>query len=263
VRTEDGALASVERLFASSTLHRPIDLDVGPDGALYLLEYGSGYWGDNLDAAVSRIEPGPDYSPIGDFVASATHGAPPLDVRFDAGRSRAAGETLTDFAWDFDADGSVDARGREVTHRFETAGTYSVSLVVTSSSGARSYPVAETIVAGNAPPSVRLLYPDPGAVFVAGTPVTLQGDASDPEDGQAPCEELVWTVSLGHNAHAHPDLTLNGCSPTFTPALGDHSSAAPSEILFYAIELSYTDHGGPNGEAALTARQGRTIDAAR
>jgi cytochrome c len=261
-----GALAApVERLFETTAFRRPIDLDVGPDGALYLLEYGSGYWGDNADAAISRIEPGPRYSPVAEIVASRTHGATPLEVRLDATRSRAlgAGETLTDFAWDLDGDGAPDARGREVTHRFETAGTHVVSLVVTSSTGAKSHPVAETIIAGNAPPRVRMLFPDPGVVLSAGVPVILQGEGSDPEDGAAPCEELRWTISLGHNAHAHPDLTLTGCAPTFTPALGAHAGSGPGERLFYAIELSYTDHGGPGGEAALTARHGRTVDVAR
>lgn len=265
VRTDGaGALTGVTRLFEATALHRPIDLDVGPDGAVYLLEYGSGYWGDNADAAVSRIEPGPRSSPIGVIAASTTHGAAPLEVQLDAGRSRALapGETLADFAWDLDADGLADARGRELSHRFESAGTYTVSLVVTSSSGAKSHPVAETIVVGNAPPSVRMLFPDPGATLTAGVPFTLQGEGSDPEDGVAACEELVWTVSLGHNAHAHPELTLSGCSPVFTPAPGDHG-AAPGEVVFYAIELAYTDHGGPNGEAPLTARQGRTVDVVR
>lgn len=266
VRTDDaGTLSSVERLFETTELHRPIDVDVGPDGALYLLEYGTGYWGDNEDAAISRIEPGPRYSPIAELDASVTFGAPPLEVRFDASRSRPLGPgvTLTDFAWDFDGDGAVDAHGASVTHRFENTGTFSVSLVVTASSGARSHPVAETIVVGNAPPSVRLLFPDAGASFAAGVSVTLQGDGFDPEDGPAPCAELTWTVSLGHNAHAHPDLTLTGCNPTFTPSVQDHGSAAVGEVLFYAIELSYTDHGGPNGEAPLTARKGRTVDLVR
>jgi hypothetical protein len=260
VRTDGaGALASVERLFGDAALHRPIDVEVGPDGALYLLEYGSGYWGDNTDAAISRLEPGPRYSPVADLRASVTHGAPPLDVRFDAGRSRAlgAGESLVDFAWDFDADGAADARGREVSHRFEAAGTHTVSLTVTSSSGAKSHPVAETIVVGNAPPSVRMVFPDSGAIFTPGVPVTLQGEGFDPEDGPAACDALTWTLSLGHNAHAHPDLTLTGCAPAFTPTLGDHASASSGEVLFYAIELTHTDTGG------LTARQGRTIELAR
>jgi len=40
----------------------PIDMAFGPDGALYLLEYGSGYYVENADAQLSRIEYGPPSS---------------------------------------------------------------------------------------------------------------------------------------------------------------------------------------------------------
>jgi hypothetical protein len=96
-----------------------------------------------------------------------------------------------------------------------------------------------------------------------GVPVALFGEATDPEDGAAACEELVWNVSIGHNSHGHPARTLTGCEQSFTPDLADHASTSAEERLFYAIELSYTDHGGADGEAALTARQGITVAVAR
>ena len=34
----------------------PIDVEFGPDGALYVLEYGVGYYSANPDASLSRIE---------------------------------------------------------------------------------------------------------------------------------------------------------------------------------------------------------------
>lgn len=51
-------------LFAPEVkLTRPIDMKIGPDGALYVIEFGTG-WEDNADAQIVRIEPAP--------VASAT-----------------------------------------------------------------------------------------------------------------------------------------------------------------------------------------------
>jgi hypothetical protein len=37
-------------------LHNCIDMEVGPDGRLYLLEYGTGWFQKNPDAGLSRID---------------------------------------------------------------------------------------------------------------------------------------------------------------------------------------------------------------
>jgi hypothetical protein len=44
--TAEGQLGAVTRLLPWESFRRPIDLDVGPDGALYVLEYGSSIGGD-------------------------------------------------------------------------------------------------------------------------------------------------------------------------------------------------------------------------
>lgn len=50
----DGALESMEPL--PFTLDNPMDLEFGPDGALYALEYGDGYYQINPDAQLTRVE---------------------------------------------------------------------------------------------------------------------------------------------------------------------------------------------------------------
>jgi glucose/arabinose dehydrogenase len=255
-----GRLEHLGRLLAGETFHRPIDIEIGPDGAIYVLEYGSSFWGDNPDAALSRFEYGSRLSPSAVLAASATTGAAPLGVRFSGAQSRAFGvdETLVRYDWDFDADGGADAHGVEVEHVFDHAGEYAVGLRVVSSSGAISEPVSTRIVVGNSPPTVRILTPALGTVLFSGGEYLLTGEGFDAEDGAAPCEELVWTISLGHNAHAHPTETLTGCSAAFVPDTANHGVSG--EYLFYAVELSYTDHGGPGGEPALTARKGIRLE---
>ncbi len=260
-----GALLGVERFLASEDFRRPIDLEVGSDGAIYVLEYGSGFWGDNGDAGLRRIEFGPSrsLSPSARIDASPTFGAAPLRVHLSAERSRAFGpeQRLSEYAWDLDQDALPDVFGAEVDVSLDRPGEHRISLVVTSSSGKRSLPVAERIVVGNAPPSVRVLAPSRGERFPVGASVTLLGEASDPEDGIAACAELVWNVSLVHDAHAHPAATLHGCQTSFVADAAEHAGAEVD--LSYAIELVYTDHGGPTGEPPLTARQGIQVEVSR
>jgi glucose/arabinose dehydrogenase/type 1 glutamine amidotransferase len=52
---------AMEPFMDSTKFASPIDLELGPDGALYLLEYGTGWFNKNPDAGLSRLEaaPGP------------------------------------------------------------------------------------------------------------------------------------------------------------------------------------------------------------
>jgi cytochrome c len=49
-------LLDINRIFPSMSFLRPMDLKFGPDGALYLIEWGSGFGGDNTDSGIYRID---------------------------------------------------------------------------------------------------------------------------------------------------------------------------------------------------------------
>jgi cytochrome c len=48
-------IAKMERFCDQMTFKRPMDLELGPDGCLYLIEYGTA-WGNNKDTQIIRIE---------------------------------------------------------------------------------------------------------------------------------------------------------------------------------------------------------------
>lgn len=252
-----GQLRGVERKFADESFRRPIDLELGPDGHIYVLEYGTAFWGDNDDARLSRLELGEptELAPAAEISTSVSVGAAPLDVTFSAETSRVStGQYLAEYLWDIDVDGTVDGRGVALEHRFEHVGRHTVGLVTISNTGQRSAPVSVDVLVGNAPPEVRILSPQPGTRFRPGMPVLLEGEAHDPEDGLAPCDALTWNIGLIHNTHAHPLHTRQGCRLEFVPTADDHD--ATQDLLSFSIELVYTDRGGPGGEPSLTARQG-------
>ncbi len=52
----DGDFERMESFMPHTTLHNCIDMEAGPDGRLYLLEYGTGWFQKNADAGLSRID---------------------------------------------------------------------------------------------------------------------------------------------------------------------------------------------------------------
>lgn len=51
----DQSIASMERFCPEMTFKRPMDMELGPDGCLYMIEYGTN-WGNNTDSQIIRIE---------------------------------------------------------------------------------------------------------------------------------------------------------------------------------------------------------------
>jgi hypothetical protein len=46
----------MEPFMPNTKFHAAIDIEVGPDGRFYVLEYGSGWFSKNEDAGLSRID---------------------------------------------------------------------------------------------------------------------------------------------------------------------------------------------------------------
>ena len=53
---EEGNVLEINPFGEGMTFRRPMDLEIGPDGALYLIEWGSGFSGGNSDAQIVRLE---------------------------------------------------------------------------------------------------------------------------------------------------------------------------------------------------------------
>jgi cytochrome c len=84
----NGDFEQMEPFIPRVKLHNCIDMEAGPDGRLYLLEYGTGWFQKNPDAGLSRI----DYSEIPVAMPAATQVA---DSSASAHGKYAAGYALT------------------------------------------------------------------------------------------------------------------------------------------------------------------------
>ncbi|MDA0638777.1 ThuA domain-containing protein, partial [Nonomuraea sp. MCN248] len=247
-------LVEMNRILGSLAFKKPMDMKFGPDGALYLIEWGSGFGGDNADSGIYRI----DYikgtrPPIARATADKTDGPLPLAVTFSSEGSRDPdGEPLT-FAWDLDGDGDTDSTDPDPSYTYEEGGDYNVVLTVTTPGGKTATASVE-INAGNTRPTVTVDVPPNGAFFEFGDQVKFKVTATDPEDGAIDCDKVRIQAILGHESHGHPLDQHTGCEGTLQTQQAGHGEY---DNLFYVIEASYTDEGA-NGAKPLTGR-GETL----
>ncbi|MGA5305900.1 PQQ-dependent sugar dehydrogenase [Nucisporomicrobium flavum] len=229
-----------------------MDSAFGPDGALYVLDYGTGWGSGDASSALYRIEynqAGNNQAPIARASANPTSGAAPLTVGFSSsGSSDPEGGALT-YAWNF-GDGSTSTAANP-SHTYSSNGERTVTLTVTDPAGLTAS-ASVTITVGNTAPTVTLTTPADGALFTFGDAVPYTISVSDPEDGTIDCSRVKLTYLLGHDDHAHAISSSTGCSGTLQiPVDGEHDTAAN---LYAVFDAEYTD-GGADGQPALTTHK--------
>ncbi|NYE36076.1 glucose/arabinose dehydrogenase/PKD repeat protein/type 1 glutamine amidotransferase [Nocardioides cavernae] len=226
----------------------PIDSKFGPDGSMYVLDWGGGYGRDNPTSGLYRI----DYisgsrSPVARIDATPDSGQAPLEVSFDASRSSdPEGEDIT-YEWDFDGDGEVDATGVTATHTYTENGEYDARLTVTDPAG-KTGTTTTPITVGNTRPIVEIETPPDGAFFDFGDEISWQVKVTDPEDTTIDPQGVEVQPALGHDDHAHPLVAQKGLTGSEVTSIGGH---AADENIFYAIDARYTDTGGEGGANKL------------
>jgi glucose/arabinose dehydrogenase/PKD repeat protein len=225
-----------------------MDMAFGPDGALYVLDYGTAWFGGDDNSGLYRIENATDgHSPVAQAAANRTSGQAPLRIRFSSeGTTDQDGDALT-YHWDF-GDGATSTEPHP-THRYRKNGTYTATVTAKDPTG-RTGSASVRIVVGNTAPTVVLETPKDGQLFSFGDAIPFRVRVTDPEDGTAiDCAKVKVTFILGHDSHGHPLTSANGCAGTLqTSADGGHDEDAN---IFGVIDAEYTDGGG-GGQAPLT-----------
>ncbi|WP_164716000.1 ThuA domain-containing protein [Streptomyces sp. WAC 06738] len=246
---ENEELLKINDFLSSAKFNKPMDMTFGPDGSLYVLEWGSAFGGGNSDSGLYRI----DYSqgkrsPVAKATASATNGPVPLAVDFSSEGSRDPDGDSLSFEWDFDGDGTFDSTEANPSHTYENKGDFTAQLKVTDSSGKTGY-ANIPITAGNTAPEVKIDTPVNGKLIEFGDKIPYKVTVTDPEDGQIDCSKVFVNPALGHDDHEHSTTDLPGCEGTVdTGDLGGHPEGAD---LTYVLNARYQDGGG-DGASSLT-----------
>ena len=177
----NGDYVRMEPMLSQFRFDHPSDVEMGPDGSLYVMEYGTYWFAKNTNARLSRITYHPDNRPpVARITATNIVGAAPLTTQLSADSSfdRDAGDSLR-FVWSIP--GMRDSEGPRLSHTFTAAGTHRVRLRVRDRSGAESAAFVDVKV-GNSPPKVALTVSGNRSFYWNDPAVNYRVDVTDAED---------------------------------------------------------------------------------
>jgi len=135
--TADGDYDNMEPFMDGTKFNAPVDMEVGPDGKLYILEYGNGWFAKNPDAALSRI----DYSSgniapqVTEMSANKTAGNVPLAVTFTAKATDAENDKIVRYNWNLGNGIKRTTTTPTLTYTYTTRGNFKVSVTASDAMG--------------------------------------------------------------------------------------------------------------------------------
>jgi glucose/arabinose dehydrogenase len=230
------------RGFATNLDAGVVDLKVGEEGSLYLLERGTGYISDLLNPTgrILKIEyalsiaPRIDRQPAGVVVPIGT-----------AAVFRVAASGTAPLQYQWSRDGQLLPGATEATLVLPAVTLHdngaAFAVQVKNAIGSVTSTPALLTVSSDLPPVAEIITPS-HLRYSGGDVIRFAGRGSDRSGGDIPPERLTWRVDLHHREHAHPFiLPVSGIREgEFTvPRTGETSIE-----VWYRIYLTAT---GPSG----------------
>ncbi|MFC5219011.1 PQQ-dependent sugar dehydrogenase [Streptomyces coerulescens] len=241
----------------NDNVNQVMDVEFGPDGALYVLDYGTGgTFQLNENSRLLRYDyvgEGGNHAPVAEAASDPTYGHAPLAVNFSsAGSKDVDGDPIT-YSWTF-GDGATSTEANP-SHTYTANGTYKATLTVRDSKGTTA---SDDVVigVGNTPPTVTVSQPADGQLISFGDVIPFQSTATDAEDGSSPdCDRASMNNAVRHdtppNTHTHQLSTVNGCSGWIT---AEDSNEGDAARLFPVFDATYTDTKGLGGGQRVTTQ---------
>jgi len=221
----DGMPDPSQARFFASGVGGIIEMEEGPDGALYFVDVNS-----NSMRRIRYSAPSGGNQPpvISAATATPSSGPAPLATTLSATATDPEGAAVT-YSWDTDGDGAFETAGATAAVTYTNPGTF--RPVVRASDPGGGATTASVVVVASGPTSVAISAP---AQWSVGDQVTVGASVSPPPPNGVTWT-YDWTISLRHcttGCHAHPLTTGSGPALTFVAV--DHEYPTTIEVAVTA-----------------------------
>jgi len=177
-----GDLVRMERFLPSMEFDNMIDIALDKNGELYFIEYGKGWFTQNMDARLVHLQyQGGNRPPIAKVNVAKKYGAPPFNVQASADGSLDYDDDRLTFEW-FN-NGKLIGKGSSLSHTFEFPGEQKIMLKVTDENG-QSNATVTTVFVGNTEPEITINIAGNKSFFWDDRQLNYAIAVNDREDGQ-------------------------------------------------------------------------------
>lgn len=195
----DGDFEKMEPFMPSTKFNALIDMEMGPDGKIYLLEYGNGWFSKNPDAALSRIDfNGGNRSPVvASLNVDKTSGKNPLTVTLTATASDPEKDALT-YTWDLGNGETKTTTEPTLTHTFNSVGEYEIKVAAADPAGLTGTSPLVSVYSGNVAPVITITVDGNQSFYFAGKKVNYTVSVSDEDHPDAASDQASLYIAADY-----------------------------------------------------------------
>ncbi len=181
----NGDFDKMEPFMPGMRLNSPIDMEMGPDGQFYILEYGTGWFTKNADAGLARIDynSGNRAPKVGELAVSKTSGSLPFKISATVQAMDPEREQMK-YEWHF-GDVKKETTEPTVEYTFEKPGENPVYVEVIDAENAKGKSEIVNVYAGNEVPEVDINIQGNQSFYFPGKPVQYAVTVNDKDDANA------------------------------------------------------------------------------
>lgn len=178
----NGDFDKMEPFMEHTKFASPIDMEMGPDGRLYILEYGNGWFSKNADAGLTRIDylAGNRPPKLGVVSVDKTSGTLPFTINATVEAKDPENDSLT-YVW-MVGDQKIETKEPRLRHTISKAGDYPVRVEVRDDKQAFSNSNVVDVYAGNEQPEVSIAVEGNQSFYFPGKPIVYKVNINDKGD---------------------------------------------------------------------------------
>lgn len=178
----NGDFDNMEPFMLHTKFNNPSDMEVGPDGRIYVLEYGSGWFAKNPDAGLARLDyiSGNRPPEITSINVDKTSGDLPLQITATV-KAKDPDNDKVSYTWDINGI-KVKTTEPKLQYTLTKIGDYAISVEVKDDKNASSKSNTADVYAGNEAPTVKVIIDGNKTFYFPGKNVKYHVEIEDKDD---------------------------------------------------------------------------------